>query len=293
MAEHASGCCLVVDGERDRKRVETFEVRRAAWAGRGRWSGSTGPRSAPAARRADFAAHLRARSQDPTRGTGRSRPVYTVRGNACRSIGPGVEGFELGDRVFAYGQAVFVAPALPTRGRGRRRDAKNVQRIEFDVTDEQACFSRLGDVALHSRQARRAPARRVGSHIRPGGRRPAHRRVCPHLRRVPHHRGRPGRQQAGAVEESAARLHTVNASRENAVEAVESITGGGAECVFHANREAHRCSPTASTRPATAARSWLRRLTMMLPSRLRLPIERPTGRSACTSNKLLLGDSAR
>ena len=32
--------------------------------------------------------------------------------------------------------------------------------------------------------------------------------------------------------------HTVNASRENAVEAIESITGGGAECVFHANREA-------------------------------------------------------
>ena len=32
--------------------------------------------------------------------------------------------------------------------------------------------------------------------------------------------------------------HTVNASKENAVEAVESITGGGAECVFHANREA-------------------------------------------------------
>ena len=162
-------------------------------------------------------------------------PGYTAAGRV-QAIGPGVEGFELGDRVFASGRhASHLLSQLEDEDDGGMR--KRVQRIEFDVTDEQACFSRLGDVALHSiRRAELQPDESVAIF----GQGVVGQLIAAFARIS-------GAYPIIAIDLDGGRLelskisgatHTVNASRENAVEAVESITGGGAECVFHANREA-------------------------------------------------------
>ena len=169
-------------------------------------------------------------------------PGYTAVGR-IQSVGPGVEDFSVGDRVFAMGRhsSHLIVDAAPNVDSTLRFDegqfpGRLAQRIESEITDEQACFSRLGDVALHGvRRAELQPdesvvvfGQGVVGQLIVG--------VC----RVA------GGHPIVAVDLDAERLnlsresgatHTVDASSTDAVEEATRITGG-AQCVFHANREA-------------------------------------------------------
>ena len=70
---------------------------------------------------------------------------YTTVGRV-QATGAGVQGFAEGDRVMAWGPhgSHWLAKPDPELGH-----LNTVQRIEYDLTDEQAAFARLGDVALH------------------------------------------------------------------------------------------------------------------------------------------------
>ena len=70
---------------------------------------------------------------------------YTTVGRV-QAVGDGVEEFAVGDRVMAWGP--HGSHWLASRGPDFD-GTMPVQHVEYDLTDEQAAFARLGDVALH------------------------------------------------------------------------------------------------------------------------------------------------
>ena len=165
----------------------------------------------------------------------RDTPGYTAVGR-IQAAGPGVTGFREGDRVFALGRhsSHLVVNVEQTENRTFRRP---VQKIEFDITDEQACFSRLGDVALHGvRRAALQPdesvaifgqgvvGQLIASMCRIAG---AHPIIGVDLE-----------TERLALSRISGASDTVNASYVDPVDAIVEMTGGGAQTVFHANRVA-------------------------------------------------------
>ena len=165
----------------------------------------------------------------------RDAPGYTAVGR-IQAVGSGVTQFREGDRVFALGRHtshLIVNTEEQWNGTFRRP----VQRIDFDITDEQACFSRLGDVALHGvRRAALQPdesvaifgqgvvGQLIASICRIAG---AHPIIGVDLE-----------TERLALSRVSGVSDTVNASYVNPVEAIVEMTGGGAQTVFHANRVA-------------------------------------------------------
>ena len=170
-------------------------------------------------------------------------PGYTAVGR-IQGVGPGVENFAIGDRVFAMGRhsSHLIVDAAPDVDQSTLRfeegqfPGRAAQKIEADITDEQACFSRLGDVALHGvRRAGLQPDESVavfGQGVVG--------QLLVSMSRIA------GAHPIIAVDLDAERLalsrvsgatHTIDASSTDAVGEVTHITGG-AQCVFHANRVA-------------------------------------------------------
>lgn len=164
------------------------------------------------------------------------RPLgYTTAGE-IQALGPDVKEFNIGDRVFAYGKHRSHV-IVPVEEIGDSGILKNVQRILSDVTDEQACFSRLGDVAMHSLRRAELQADEAVAIFGQG----VVGQLITALARIS------GAYPIIAIDLDDSRLelaktsgatHVVNASKHDATDAVKSIIGRGAECVFHANREA-------------------------------------------------------
>jgi 2-desacetyl-2-hydroxyethyl bacteriochlorophyllide A dehydrogenase len=165
----------------------------------------------------------------------RDAPGYTAVGR-IQAVGPDVGGFSPGDRVFAIGRhsSHLIINTERVENDTLRRP---VQRIEFDITDEEACFSRLGDVALHSvRRAAIQPdesvaifgqgvvGQLIASMCRIAG-------AYPII-------GVDLEPERLALSRTSGATHTVDGSDVDAVEAVKELTGGGAQTVFHANRVA-------------------------------------------------------
>jgi 2-desacetyl-2-hydroxyethyl bacteriochlorophyllide A dehydrogenase len=163
------------------------------------------------------------------------RPGYTAVGRV-QALGPGVAEFEAGDRVFALGRhgTHLIVNVEQVENETLRRP---VQKIEFDITDEQACFSRLGDVALHSiRRAALQPdesvaifgqgvvGQLIASMSRIAG-------AYPII-------GVDLEAERLALSKTSGASHTVNGSEVDSVGAVMEISEGGAQTVFHANRVA-------------------------------------------------------
>lgn len=156
---------------------------------------------------------------------------YTTVG-LVQATGDGVEGFTEGDRVMAWGPHGSHWLAEPDPELGHLR---TVQLIEHDVTDEQAAFARLGDVALHG--VRRAELQ-IDESVAVFGQGVVGQLVTAFCRIS-------GAYPVIGVDLDATRLemattsgatHTVNGSEGGAVESVRSIAQGGVQSAFHVAR---------------------------------------------------------
>jgi threonine dehydrogenase-like Zn-dependent dehydrogenase len=163
-----------------------------------------------------------------------ARPIgYTTVGRVER-VGEGVEDFCPGDRVLAYGNhASYCLIDLAEPGW-----QSHPLHIPDDVTDEQACFAVLGDVALHG--VRRANLQ-IDESVAVFGAGVVGQLTLQFARLS-------GAHPIVVVDMIDSRLerardngatHTANVARENGPAAIRAATGGaGAETVFH-------CTPIA------------------------------------------------
>ena len=160
---------------------------------------------------------------------------YTTAGYVL-ATGPGMEQFKPGDRVIAMAFhashcLVGAPPGAPFRGNWDYPP----QPIEHDITDDQAAFTVLSTVALHA--IRRAQIQ-IDESVAVFGQGVVGQLVTAFCRIA-------GAYPIIAVDLDEERLtlaeksgatHVVDASKQDAAEAVRAITGDGAECVFHATR---------------------------------------------------------
>ena len=157
---------------------------------------------------------------------------YTTVGRVLAS-GTGRDEFKPGDRVLAFGShGSHWLAGQESAGEMR----SSIQRVEYDVTDEQAAFAVLGDVALHGvRRGQLQIDESVAIFVQG---------VVGQL--VTSFCRLSGAYPVIAIDVAGERLdmarergatHTIDASRENAIEAVQALTEGGAQCVFHATRD--------------------------------------------------------
>ena len=163
---------------------------------------------------------------------------YTTVGRVL-AAGTGMEEYRPGDRVLSMGihgshwvtRAPVDLPGSPSGGKFP------IQRIEYDITDEQAAFAILGDVALHG--VRRAELQ-IDESVAVFGQGVVGQFTTAFCRMS-------GAYPVIAIDLDADRLalakqsgatHTVDASKEDAAEAVRSITDGGAQSVIHVTRAA-------------------------------------------------------
>jgi L-iditol 2-dehydrogenase len=162
-------------------------------------------------------------------GAGARPSGYTTVGRVL-AVGPGVEGFREGDRVLAFGHhASHVLTDLNDPESWRSYP----EHIPDGVSDEEACFAVLGDVALHG--VRRA-ALQLDESVAVFGAGVVGQLTVQFARLS-------GAHPIVAVDLLASRLevargggatHTVDASAGNEVAGVFAATGGrGAEAVFH------------------------------------------------------------
>ena len=153
---------------------------------------------------------------------------YTTVGRVL-ATGDEVAEFRPGDRVLAWGPHSSHWMAIPDPALGHR---ETLQHIEQDITDEQAAFARLGDVALHA--VRRAELQ-IEESVAVFGEGVVGQLVTALCRisgaypiiAVDLDEGRL------ALAERSGATHTVNASAADAVQAVRDLVEGGVLSAFH------------------------------------------------------------
>ncbi len=164
---------------------------------------------------------------------------YTTVGRVL-AVGPDVEGFRPGDRAVVFGNH---ASHFLVDMSDRQSWRSYPDRLPDDVTDEQACYAVLGDVALHG--VRRATLQ-IDETVAVFGVGVVGQLTVQFARLS-------GADPIVAVDLYTRRLelarrggatHTVDASHGDSIPAVLAATGGGAQTVFHCSPVAHLLQTT-------------------------------------------------